>query len=305
VILPQTEAQQSSHDLSLTGYGNYEMPAYHLYLHGFIERQQQSFLGIRFASDSYNGTATYSNKLLGGSFNGVLGLTRTDLDTTHQTLLGLTSSINYTHQIQRWTLAGSLSYSQDTQTILLAYTNSGYAYSANVDRKIGRRAYWGANVSGARSVLTNQPGTANSSQSYSTSLSLPRFSINGSYSDSSGNALLTPTGLVATPVPLPVITPAAVVLFNGKSYSFGFGASPTRRLTLSAIYAKAWSATQSNSTSSNNNNENMDFRVLYNLRQLSFTAGYSRLTQGFSLLGGPPTLVGTYYVGISRWFNLF
>ena len=85
------------------------------------------------------------------------------------------------------------------------------------------------------SLLTNQPGSANSSQSYSTSLSLPRFSINGSYSESSGNALLTSTGLVATPVPLPVINPAAVVLYNGKSYSVGLGANPIRGLTLSAI----------------------------------------------------------------------
>ena len=74
VTVPQNEAQQSSHDLSLTGYANYEMPAQHLNLNAFVERQQQSFLGISFASDSYNGTASYSNTLLGGSFNGVLGV---------------------------------------------------------------------------------------------------------------------------------------------------------------------------------------------------------------------------------------
>ena len=74
VIVPESEAQQSSHDLSLTGYANYEMPAQHLNLHAFVERQQQTFLGISFASDSYNGTATYSNTLLGGQFNGVLGV---------------------------------------------------------------------------------------------------------------------------------------------------------------------------------------------------------------------------------------
>ena len=49
------------------------MPAEHLNLHAFVERQQQTFLGISFASESYNGTATYSNTLLGGAFNGVLG----------------------------------------------------------------------------------------------------------------------------------------------------------------------------------------------------------------------------------------
>ncbi len=90
--------------------------------------------------------------------------------------------------------------------MLIAYTTSGYNYSGSVGRRIRRRSYWGAYASGARSLLTDEPGSANSSQSYSTSLSLSRFSLNGSYSESSGNALLTSTGLVATPIPLPVIT---------------------------------------------------------------------------------------------------
>jgi len=303
--VPGTEVQASSHDLSLTGYGNYEMPAQHLTLHAFVEHQQQTFLGVSFASQSYNGTATYSNLLAGGSFNGVLGVTRTSLDTTHQSLLGLNSSVNYTHQIQRWTVAGGLGYSQDTQTVLIAYTSSGFNYSGSVGRRIGRKSYWGAYASGARSVLTDQPGTANSSHSYTTSLSLPHFSINGSYSLSNGNALLTSTGLVATPVPVTVITPAAVVLYNARAYSVGFGSSPIRRLTMSATYAKAWSATESPSTSSNNNTENLNLLMVYQFRKLGFQAGYSRLLQGFSASGTPPALVGSYFIGISRWFNFF
>ena len=72
---------------------------------------------------------------------------------------------------------------------------------------------------------------------------MARFSINGSYSESSGNALLTSTGLVATPVPLPIINPADVVLYNGKSYSVGLGATPFHGLVLSANYAQALSST--------------------------------------------------------------
>jgi len=305
VSVPQNEGQQSSNDLSLTGYANYEMPAAHLNLNAFVERTRQTFLGVSFASDSTNGTAIYSNTLLGGSFNGVLGLTWTSIDTTHQSLLGLNGSINYTHQIHRWTVAGGFGYSQDAQTVLIAYTTSGYFYSGSLGHRIGRRSYWGAYVNGARSMLTDQPGSTTSSQSYSTSLSLSRFSLSGSYTDSSGNALLTSTGLVATPVPLPVINPAAVVFYSGKSYSAGFGAHPIRGLTLTAIYAKALSTTQSTSTNSNNNNENLNFLMTYNVRKLSFLAGYSRLNQGFSLSGTPPTMLGSIYVGVSRWFNFF
>ena len=301
----QNQGQQSSNDLSLNGYANYEMPAQHLNLHAFVERQQQSFLGISFASDSYNGTASYSNTLLGGAFNGVLGVTWTSIDTSHESLLGLNGSVNYTHQIHRWSVAGGFGYSQDAQTVLIAYTTSGYTYSGSVGRRIGRRSYWGANASGARTLLTGLPGSANSSQSYTTALAVPRFSLSGSYSESSGNALLTSTGLVGTPVPLPVINPAAVVFFNGKAYSVGLGAHPTHGLTLSAIYAKALSATQSSSTNSNNNSENLNFLMTYNVRKVSFIAGYSRLVQGFSLSGVPPTMLGSVYVGISRWFNFF
>jgi hypothetical protein len=305
VSVLQNEGQQSSHDLSLTGYGNYEMPAQHLNLHTFVERQQQTFLGISFASDSYNGTASYSNTLFGGAFNGVLGVTRTSINTTHEGLLGLNGSVNYTHQIHSWTVAGGFGYSQDAQTVLIAYTTSGYNYSGSLGRRIGRKSYWGAYVSGAKTLLTNLPGSANSSHSYTTSLSLPRFSLSGSYSDSSGNALLTSTGLVPTPIPLPVITPGAVVFYNGKAYSVGLGTHPTHGLTVSAIFAKALSGTQSTSTTSNNNNENLNILLTYNFRKLSFISGYGRLVQGFSLTGTPPTMVGSFYVGVSRWFNFF
>ena len=45
--------------------------------------------------------------------------------------------------------------------------------------------------------------------------------------------------------------------------------------------------------------------MTYHFRKLDFSAGYSRLVQGFSLSGTPPTMVGSFYVGISRWFNFF
>jgi hypothetical protein len=305
VAVPQNEGQTSSHDLSLTGYANYELPAEHLNLHAFMEHQQQTYLGVSFASDSYNGTATYSNTLLGGSFNGVLGLTRTSINTTNESLLGLNASANYTHQVGHWNVAGGFGYSQDAQTVLIAYTTSGYNYTGSVGRRIRRRSYWGAYVSGAKSQLSAQPGSATNSHSYTTTLSLSRFSINGTYSDSTGNALLTTTGLVSTPVPLPAVNPADVVYYNGKSYSAGLGTHPVRGLTMSATFARALSGTQSTSTSSSNNNEILNTMVTYNFRKLSFISGYSRLLQGFSASGTPPALVGSFFIGVTRSFNFF
>ncbi len=304
-VSSETEEPETSRDFSLTGNANYEMPREHLILHAFLEHQQQSILGVAFASDSYNGTVTYSNRLLGGQFNGVLGLTRTSLNTSQQSLLGLNGSINYTHQIEHWIVSGALAYWQDSQTILAAYTESGFNYSGSVGRRLGRKSYWGAYGSGARSLLTDQPGTANSSRSFSSSLSVLRFSLNGSYSSSSGNALLTSTGLVATPIPVTAVPSSAVVLYNGNSCSFGLGSNPVRGLTFSATYAKALSATTSNALLSNNNTQNMFFVMTYQVRKLNIQAGYTRIDQGFSIAGNSPTNTGSFYVGISRWFNFF
>ena len=305
VTAPESQPQLASHDLTLTGNANYVIPAEHLTLHALVERQQQTFGVSSLASNMFNGDATYSNRLWGGQFNGSLGFTRTSVNTTSESLLGLNTSINYTHPINRWTVAGGFTYSQDTQTVLVGYTTSGYNYTGSIGRRIGRRSFWGAYASGERSLLTGEPGTANASQSFSTSLSIPRFSINGSYMKSNGNSLLTATGLVPTPIPVTALPAADVVLFNGDSYSVGLGSSPVRRLTITAAYAKALSNTNSNSTFSNNNNETMFFLLTYQFRKLTFNAGYSYLLQGFSIEGTPPTRETSVFVGISRYFNFF
>ena len=303
---PQDVAQQSStNSLGLNSYASYDIPALNLHLFANASRQQQSFLGVSLVSDSYYGGVTYSRTLLGGLFSGTVGLTQTSVSSNNQSLLGLNGSVSYTHQIQRWTLSGAFSYSQDTQTVLAEYTSSGHSYQGSLGRKFGRRSYWSANVSGAKSALGDLSGSTTTSQSYSTAFSFPVFSISGSYSKSTGNALLTATGLVPTPVPLPVITPDGVVFYNGKSYSVGIGSHPLRGLTISGIFSKALSDTQSTQASSSNSNENLNFIAVYHLRKLDFQAGFLKFDQGFSVSGTPPTMIGSYYFGIKRWFNIF
>lgn len=62
---------------------------------------------------------------------------------------------------------------------------------------------------------------------------------------------------------------------------------------------------QSIGTNSNNNSDIMSYIIAYNFRKLNFNAGYSRLLQGFTASGTPPALVGSFYVGVMRWFNFF
>jgi hypothetical protein len=305
-IAPQDLAQQSSsNSLGLTSYASYDIPSLNLHLHTSANRQQQSFLGKSFVSDSYYGGVTYFREVLGGQFTGTVGLTQTSVNTTNQSMLGLNGSMAYTRQFQRWTVSGAFSYSQDTQTVLAAYTSSGSSYSGSLGRRFGRKSYWGVNASSAKSDF-GQAGSTSSVQSYSTSLSLPAgIGLSGSYSKSSGNALLTAAGLVPTPVPLPVVNPEAVVLYNGKSYAAAFSSHPIRGLTFTALYSKALSDTESSQTTSSNSNKNLNFFIAYHLRKLELNAGFSKFEQGFSVSGSPPTMVGSYYFGIKRWFNFF
>jgi hypothetical protein len=57
--------------------------------------------------------------------------------------------------------------------------------------------------------------------------------------------------------------------------------------------------------SSNNHTQEANAYLQYKFRKVFFTAGYSRLLQGFSASTLPAALVSTYYVGLSRWFNFF
>ncbi|MGA6985430.1 MAG: hypothetical protein WBZ01_05225 [Terriglobales bacterium] len=303
---PQDVSQQSSsNSLGLTTSASYDIPSLDLHLHAFANRQQQSFLGQSFISDSYYGGVTYFHDLLGGQFTGTIGLTQTSVNTTNESLLGLNGSVSYTRRIERWTVSGAFNYSQATQTVLAAYTSSGDGYSGSLSRRFGRRSFWVVNASGAKSLLSDVPGSASSSQSFSTSLSFPVMSVSGSYSKSSGNALLTATGLVPSPVPLPVVTPQSVVLFTGKSYAVGIGSGAIRGLTISGTFSKSLSDTQSTQTISSNSSQYLNFIVVYHVRKVDFQAGYLKLNQGFSVSGGPPTMVGSYYFGIKRWFNIF
>ena len=154
-------------------------------------------------------------------------------------------------------------------------------------------------------MFTGQPGSATSGQSYSTTYTAGWISASAGYSKSSGNAIVTATGLVPTPIPLPLLPASSVVLYGGHAYSAGLGSSPIRGLTLSAGYSKAISDTQNGSGSSNNKTDVLNAFAQYQVRKIYFRAGYSRLVQSFSQSCGPPSMLGSFYFGLTRWFNFF
>jgi len=161
-------------------------------------------------------------------------------------------------------------------------------------------------VAGSRTALTQVSGTESRSQSYSTGLTFGNWaSMTGSYSISNGNAIQTGAGLVPTPVPTPILPSSLVILYGGKSYSFGLGASPIRRLTFGASYSKSSSDTGGDTPASFNKNEQYNAYFQYQFRKVYLTGGYAKLSQSFSASTVPPANVSSFFIGVSRWFNFF
>jgi hypothetical protein len=192
---------------------------------------------------------------------------------------------------------------QNVQTLLVTYNTSAYSFSGSASRKLGK-FYWSGSASAGRTGLTAQPGTSNSSESFSTSLGTRKYSLGANYAKSDGTSLAGGAGLVPTPLP-PIIPNDLLVLFGGRSYSFSASAAPKRGLNASFSYVKSSSDFTNVGTFTSNNFTQENAYVQYQFRQLGMNAGYTRLVQGFSASGLPPANFNSVYIGVYRWFNFF
>lgn len=297
-------SNNTSNSLDLMGIAGYT-PLPNLQTSLFVERRTQTFLGDTYGVTSFGGGANYAHTLLHGSFNAGLSLTANNADNSGQDTLGLSTTENYSSEFRDWHFTGSFSYTQNAQTLLVTYMNSYFNYSGNVRRRWGKLSV-GAGAGAARTALTEQAGTANSSQSYNATFGWNSWiSATGSYSQANGQALATGGGLVPVPVPSPTLPPGLVDLFGGNSASVGVSSSPVRGLIIAGAYAKSTSNTSNGAVRSANQNNQFNTLIQYQYRKLNFTSGYARLEQGFSVSGRPPEAISSFYIGVSRWFNFF
>jgi hypothetical protein len=290
-----------SHSLQLGGGATYQFT-------NFLSAQAQATYYDQYYFDkSYtgtfiSGTVNYSRRLFDMfSFSG--GVVE-ESNGQGSNAIGLLGNVNYFHRIKGWETSGSFSYAQNVQSVLITYTTSYSSYTARLRRRFGEGLSWIGAFNGNHSGLTNQPGSGNHSESYSTSISSQRFSLTGNYTQSSGDSILTSTGLVALP-PTPGVPVSNLILYNGSSYGGGLSATPLRKLTVSATFSRAISDTLSDVTNSRNNTEIFNTQLQYRLRRIGVLAGYTRFTQGISASGAPPGTANSYFIGVSRWFDFF
>ena len=297
---------QSSHALDLQENASYSIKP-NLQGMATADYRQQYFLGKSYSSESYGGGVTYGRPLWGGSFNVSLSMTDNMASNSDANNLGFSGAVNYNKRFNGWAAGGFFSYSQNVQTLLITEMSSIYSYGGSIRRRFGEFG-WNAGASVSKTGLTTESGIVSTSESFNTGLSYSKWwNLTSSYSKSSGNGIQSGAGVVVTPTPEPVVGATDLILFGGKSYSFGLSSTPKRKLTLSASYARSESNSSLSGIRSNSDTKQFHAFFQYQFRKMYLTGGYSNLVQGFNRSGKltPQENVSAFFIGVSRWFNFF
>ena len=290
-----------SSSLQAGGGASYQLTNF-LSAQGQATHYDQYYFGQTYKGTFLSGTVNYMRRIL-DTFSFSAGVVD-ESNGQGTNAVGFTGTVNYFHRIEGWETSGNFSYAQNVQSLLVTYTTSYYNYTARVRRRIFYGLSWIGAFNGSRSGLTQQAGSGNHTEGYSTSLSARRFAITGMYSQSVGQSILTSTGLVLLP-PTPGVPENNLILYNGDSYSGSVSLTPVKRLTFSGSFSRAVSDTVANETNSHNNTEVFNAQLQYRLRRIGLLSGYTRFTQGISASGIASGTSNSFFVGVSRWFDFF
>jgi hypothetical protein len=300
-VLPTT-SEQSSHAFNFQATTAYSF-APNLQAQGYFERRKQTYAGEDFGSNLY-GAGIYYNRPLGGGYVGAsLNVFDGTVDNRSSNQLGFSTNVNYSRHFGEWQVAGYFGYVQNVQTLLVTYNASAYSFSGSASRKLGKW-YWTASGGAGRTGLTAQPGTSNSSESFSTTFGTRKYGFGANYAKSDGTSLAAGGGLVPTPLP-PIFPSDLLITYGGRSYSVSASAAPKRGFNATVSYVKSRSNFDNVGVSSWNNFEEANAYFQYQFRQLGINGGYTRLVQGFSASSTVPASVSSFYIGVYRWFNFF
>ncbi len=299
--VPLQPVNTNASSSTLSSGANYNF-SNNLFAQAQITYYNQTYFGQSLNGSYVSGTVGYGKRILD-----MFLLSATVIESSNQfanNSLGYILNLNYFRRYGLWETSGYFSYAQNVQTILVTYSTSYYNYNANVHRSLGRGVQWTGAFSGSHSGFTNQPGTADHSEGFSTSLGLRWLSLNANYAQSSGNSVLTSTGIQPIP-PTPGLLPIGLIVYNGRSYGGGITVTPFSRLSVTGSYSRALSDTLSNSVYSNNRTDIYYAQFQYRLRQISILGGFTKFSQGISAAGTPPGNEYSYFIGVSRWIKFF
>ena len=296
------QSQMSSNSLYMMATTSYGLTS-NLQLQADAQRRQQSYLGSSYGANMFGGGLAYTTSALGGFLSASFNVADNHVDNISGNSLSFSTNLGFNRPVQLWMLSVDFSYAQNVQTYLITYMSSFYNYSGSARRRfLDGRLIWSATAAGSHSVLTDQPNTGNSSQSYSSSLGLRHITASAAFAKSDGFGLL---GLPGSTPPPGTIPADWLILYGGTSESFSLSGTPVRNLSIGASFSRARSNTSTSGIGSWNKADQINAILNYRVRKIMFTAGYGRILQSFSASGLPPGEVGSYYMGFSRSFNFF
>lgn len=272
----------------------------------YFNHRVQTFSNQDVSDSQYGATVNYNYRhpILGFIYLG-LGVVNT-ANQEGNNGAALVGNIGMSKNFGKWETSADFNYAQNTQTLGIVATTSSTSYGGTLRRRFTRQTSWGVGFRGSHSAITARDGDANRSESYSSSLSWRRFSVGGSYSQSSGTAVLTYEGTL-TSTPLGALITNDFLLFNARSYSVNGAALLFRRLSVGGGYSQFSSGTlqQLNNVGLRTDGDLYHSHVDYRLRKFSFAGGYNRVMQDISTPPGPPRTVNTFFISLTRWFNVF
>jgi hypothetical protein len=275
-----------------------------LTLSGHLNHRIQHFGGRNITDTQYGGSVNFRKV---NRFLGFLYLSVGIVDTATQEGnggVGLVTNLGLTRKFGRWDTSADVSYSQNTQTLYAVTTTSNYSFGGMLRRKINASTFWSASFRETNSGLTLHQGNNNVSQSFASSFSWNKYSFSGNYSRSDGSALLRVNGtLVATP--LGAIFTNDFLTFDARSYGVNTNARFFRTLTIGGGYTNVSSNTTRKTLGTFNNGDRFNAHIELKLRRLNILGGFDRAVQQTSAVPGGPRAINSYYVSLSRWFNLF
>jgi hypothetical protein len=271
---------------------------------GYVNHRIRNFQGREAGNTQYGGTVNFQK------MNNLLGFMRfsigiVDMATQEgNSALGLVANFGMTRKFGRWETTADFNYSQNTQTLFDIATTSNYSYGGLIRRKIDSSTHWTLSFRESRSGLSLQDGSNNLSDSFSTNLSWRKSSFSGSYSRSNGEALLGANGTL-TSTPLGSILSGDFLTFDARSYAINASVQLFRVLTLSGGYTNVSSSAIRKTSDTFNNGNRYNARLALRMRRLYLVAGFDHAVQKSSVVPGGPRSVNSFYVSLSRWFNVF
>jgi len=298
--VPLLQSNSQSNSFTLDGGVSYNFTK-HLYGTTQINYFDQTYFGKNYEGSFLSATLGYGKRILD-----TFTVSATAIESSNKfsnNALGFIVNLNAFRHLGLWEASGNFNYAQNVQTLLVTYTTSYYNYSGNVHRRLGRGTQWTAAFNGTHSGFSQQPGTDNHSEAYSTSLALRRFAVTGNYTKSRGQSILTSIGI--QPITTPGLPPIGLIVYNAESYSAGISTTPLPRLTISGTYSHAMSDTLSSQAASNNRTVIFYAQLQYRLRQITVLSGYTKFSQGISAAGVAPGNQYSYFIGVTRSINFF